>query len=342
MISQWRTLSWKQMLNLRADWPSLLAILLLPSVLEFLSSTNSGSITTAAGSTKLIECKIDNFLYCNYPMRINVEPDFAEDFNNDVHSSFSTFQMAASNVAIALGSDSDRMFFQGDDTGSTSKDGGEVKISSLEKASATWFHQENSAFTESFVNLFNQELDALGSDIRFEEAENPYAFEGKSAFDLRIGSFLPLLNTIGNDITNEKSSNMFFYLTRIGLLSSAFWTFQYIYWMIVSSATIGITALTAFVLDRDFDYAAYFVAAWWHISFAVFLGIIFKDKKYINLISIALLMRVLPFSSFLHWHSRKLKRPMIFLISSSASQSSSWLVPSLRFRLKLDPLYLLH
>jgi hypothetical protein len=143
-------------------------------------------------------------------MRINVEPDFAEDFNNDVDSSFSTFQMAASNVAIALGSDADRMFLQGDDTGSTSKDGGEVKISSLEKASATWFHQENSAFAKSFVNLFNQELDALGSDIRFEEAENPYAFEGKSAFDLRIGSFLPLLNTIGNDITNEKSSNMFF------------------------------------------------------------------------------------------------------------------------------------
>jgi len=184
ILSQLATLFWKQRVCFRTDLPSLVAVLILPSILLFLSSTNSGTDVSSVESLDLVECKIDNLLYCNYPMRINVNADFSEDsYFNDVDSPspedvLSTLDKAASKVAENLGSDFESFFlFDGEEPNDpTTKVGAEVNISSPNAATAVWYLGENSAFAQKLVTLFNQELQAVGNDIIFEEIENPYQY----------------------------------------------------------------------------------------------------------------------------------------------------------------------
>ena len=291
MLNHLRLLFWKQRVNFRADLSYVIAVIVLPAVLLVLASTNSGSITKTAKSNELIECKIDNFLYCNYPLTISVDGSIQDDYYNDTDGIKSTFNVAMSNVAVALGSDMD-IIFKTDlyIENETTKDGGMVEIDSFESASVFWYNGENNIFAQNFVNLANQELEKVGNTIRFQEGDNPYEYEASGGFDLRVGTFLLLLRAVGNEITRERSSNMYNYMTRSGLLQSAFWIFQYVWWMIVASISIGITAIVALLLDMDVDVDAYFVSAWWHIALAAFLGTIFKEKKYFDLATIAILI----------------------------------------------------
>jgi len=132
----------------------------------------------------------------------------------------------------------------------------------------------------------------VNNAIRFEQVDNPYAYEGggESSFDLRIGTFILLIQIVGSQITNEKSTNMFFYLTRAGLLPSAFWIFQYLYWMAVSSVSIGLAALVGLMIDKEIEVGAYFVAAWFHLAFAMVIGSTTKNKKFVNMASISFLI----------------------------------------------------
>lgn len=290
LFSQLKTLFWKQRVNLRADLASVLAVLFLPSVLLFLSSTNSGSSITS-NSLELVECKIDNLLYCNYPMTLTVASDFSNEFYQDVDSVASTFRVAASNVAESLGSDFESLFVEGDEElEPTRKLGGMVTISNKTFASALWWTGENTAFAQMFVSKFNEELSASNNNIRFETSDISFDYDGGSAFDLRIGTFLLLIQIVGSQITNEKMTNMYFYMTRAGMLPVVFWSFQYIFWMIVSAFSIGITALAGLALDIEIQIGAHFVAAWFHIAFAVLLGSIFKNKKFVNMSSIIFLL----------------------------------------------------
>ena len=298
MLAQLKVLFWKQRINLRADWPFVVATLILPSVLLFLASTSSGTITTRAKSNELIECKIDNFLYCNYPMTFEIDWSIKDQYENDENNIKSTFEEAMSNVAIELGSDIDTMFktekYEGS---STTKDAGQVKIESLDSASVFWFNGENDVFAETFINQANLQLEQIGNSIRFEETDNPYEYEPGSGFDLRVGTFLLILRAVGNQVAQERSSGMYYYTTRSGLLPSVFWIFQYVWWMIVSSISIGATVLTTVILGMDIDIGAYFISAWWHIAFAILLCTIFKEKKYFNLATIIVLVAgfILPF-----------------------------------------------
>lgn len=276
------------MVNLRADYPSLLATLLLPSVLLYLSSTNSGSIASSNSPSNLIPCKIDNFLYCNYPMTFDVISEFREDFNNDINSIRTTLIEATNNVAEILGSTFDELFPNPMDD-PTSKNAGDVKVLSNSTASVVWYNGVNNAFAQNFVNLMNQELAKAGSPIEFEELNNLNEYEMDIGFDLRIGSFLLLLQSVGGHITSETSSNLYFFFSRAGMLSSAFWMFQYLYWMAVASLMIGITAIFGEIIGESIQVDAYFIAAWFHIAIAIFLASIFKNKKIVNMASFFLL-----------------------------------------------------
>jgi len=276
--------------NLRSDYPSLLATLLLPSILLYLSSTNSGSIASSNSPTKLIECKIDNFLYCNYPMTLDIISELQDDFNNDTNSIKSTLIEATNNVAEILGSTFDELFPKNPMDDPTSKNAGDVKVLSNNTASVVWYNGENNAFAQNFVNLMNQELEKAGNPIQFEEFDNPYEYErGMIGFDLRIGSFLLLLQSIGGHITSETSSNLYFFFSRAGMLPFAFWMFQYLYWMAVASLTIGITAIFGEFIGESIQVNAYFISAWFHIAFAVLIASIFKNKKIVNMASYFLL-----------------------------------------------------
>jgi len=66
--------------------------------------------------------------------------------------------------------------------------------------------------------------------------------------------------------------------------------FQYLYWMLVASVSIGITAIFSAIIDTEMQVGAYFVAAWFHVALSVFLTSIFKNKKAINMVSLALLL----------------------------------------------------
>lgn len=277
------------MVNLRSDYPSLLVTLLLPSVLLYLSSTNSGSSIASSNSpTKLIPCKIDNFLYCNYPMTFDVVSEFREDFNNDINSIQTTLIEATNNVAEILGMTFDELFPNPMDD-PTSKNAGDVRVLSNTTASVVWYNGVNNAFAQNFVNLMNQELVKAGNPIQFEELDNPYEYEMDIGFDLRVGSFLLLLQSVGGHITSETSSNLYLFFSRAGMRPSAFWMFQYLYWMAVASLTIGFTTIFGEIIGESIQANAYFIAGWFHIAFAVFLASIFKNKKIVNMASFSLL-----------------------------------------------------
>lgn len=288
ILSQLASLFWKQKVNLRADIASIIAIFLLPSILLYLSSTNSGTATTE--STDLIECKIDNFLYCNYPMGVSVSSQFDEDFDSDVNSTSTTFNVAASVVAEKFGSDYKSLFGYEENADPTIKNAGTVTVENSTSATVFWNVGDNPVFTQKFITLFNEELKSVGNGIQFEETDNPYEYEASTAFDLRIGSFLLLFQAVGGHITSETSSNLYVYFTRAGLLPLVFWSFQYVYYMIIASIAIGIAAIMGVILDKDIQVGAYFVAAWFHVSLAVFFASISKNKKIVNIASYILII----------------------------------------------------
>lgn len=221
-------------------------------------------------------------------MTFDVISEFREDFNNDTNSIQTTLIEATNNVAEILGSTFDELFPNPMDD-PTLKNAGDVKVLSNRTASVVWYNGENNAFAQNFVNLMNQELRKAGNPIQVEELDNPYEYERGIGFDLRIGSFLLLLQSVGGHITSETSSNLYFFFSRAGMLPSAFWMFQYLYWMAVASLAIGITAIFSEIIGENIQTNAYFIAAWFHIAFAVFLASIYKNKKIVNMASFFLL-----------------------------------------------------
>lgn len=219
--------------------------------------------------------------------------DTSSSFNNEFYSSdvSTTFLAAAENVAERLGTDYETLFGDTAAEDRTVKVGGSITVQDATSADVVWWNGKNDVFAENFIKIFNEELLALNNDITFAESENPFLPpEDNSSFDLRVGTFLLLVQTIGGHITNEKSTNMYFYLTRNGLLPSAFWLFQYVFWMAISSVTIGITALFGFLVGAEIEVGPYFVGAWFHIAFAVLLGSVLKNKKFVNMTSFFLLI----------------------------------------------------
>lgn len=293
-LSQLELLLWKQRRLLRAEFSTLFVTIALPSILLYLASANSGSFSVQ-NSLDLVECKIDNLLYCNYPMAIRVH---GANANAGIDSSF---QLAADNVAKTLsgGSLSSDQFFVKESSGvkveRPSKIGGEITIkdSDPNSAKASWYYGSNPSFASRFVELFNAELEAAGSTIQFEDnTENPYEYDSSAnnLFDVKVCSFLVLLQSVGNRITAEKTSSMYYYITQAGLLPSVFWIFEYVYWMTIASISIGVTALFAEVVGKEVQIGAYFVSAWWHISVGIFLGSILRTKTFVTIFSFVLLM----------------------------------------------------
>ncbi len=224
-------------------------------------------------------------------MSIEVSDEFSQDFESNVDDVAATFKTAASNVANALGSDYDSFFYQseiGHELG-TSKSGGSLTLLNSESAIAVWNFGKNDAFSEYFVNLFNKELIAVNNNIQLKEIviDTPPPTQ---TVDLRAGMYLPLIQVIGNQVTEEKSSNMYFYSTRAGMLPCVFWFFQYAYWMVVSTISIAITSIVGLILNSKIEVGAHFVGAFFHIAFAVLLGTIFTNKKYVLVATIIMMI----------------------------------------------------
>eukprot|EP00553_Chaetoceros_curvisetus_P011157 CAMPEP_0204639814 /NCGR_PEP_ID=MMETSP0717-20131115/44489_1 /ASSEMBLY_ACC=CAM_ASM_000666 /TAXON_ID=230516 /ORGANISM="Chaetoceros curvisetus" /LENGTH=214 /DNA_ID=CAMNT_0051660031 /DNA_START=18 /DNA_END=659 /DNA_ORIENTATION=+ len=214
-------------------------------------------------------------------MTIDAGVDFQDDYwnDNDADSTRSKVETAASKVAERLGSDYETFFERFEDRHPTTKEGARIEVYNATFATAVWWTGENNAFAKQFVDMFNEELDNVGSDVQFAEVDNPYAYEGEggnSGFDLRIGSFLLLLQAVGGQITSETSTDLLFYFTRAGLLPGVYWAFQYLYWMIIGSITIGVTAIFGVVMDKQIEVGPYFIAAWFHIAFAIWISSMFK------------------------------------------------------------------
>lgn len=215
---------------------------------------------------------------------------------------------AASKVAQELGIDANAFFPPGERDGielhdyPTKKIGGHIEIQNTTYATAQWYFGTNTKFEQHFSTLFNNELSLLNNTIRVDAIDSPFnpnassgAEEGdqqppSSGLDLRVGSFLLLLQIVGGHITNEKTTNMYYYMTRIGMLPTAFWLFQYLYYLVLSLIMIGITTLVGLIVGKDVDFVAYLIGSWFNIAFAALLGSIFKNKKVINLGSFFLLI----------------------------------------------------
>ncbi len=221
-------------------------------------------------------------------MSFSASNEFSEEFYSDTNSIQTTLSQATDSVARILGSTFEELF-RGPLDDPTVKNAGDVKVLNNSTASVVWYQGENDLFAQNFVNLMNQELAKLGNPIKFEEIDNPYEYEGSDAFDLRVAGFLLLLQSVGGHITSETSTNLYSYFTRAGMLPSVFWIFQYLYWMVVASVTIGVTAIFGEIVGKSIQVDAYFIAAWFHIAIAVFLTSIFKNKKVVNMASFALL-----------------------------------------------------
>ena len=273
------TMLWKQVIvDRRKDMITIIAAILLPSVLMFLSATNSGlSPTSDINSIKIEECKADSFLYCNYPIQPVIDPIFFENKSKTVME----LEEAASNVAGQLGLTYDTLFAT--NVSFPTRTGGLMTLVNETYATLRWFGQdENTKFSDLMIGSLNSELELVNSTIRFEYEENPFRYTGNQAFDLRFASFFLILQAVAQRITTDKTTNMYFYLTRVGLLPSVYWLCQYIYFMAIASLSIAMTLLPTKLSGRSIDIGGYFVSAWFHITLGVLVGIIFKNKGHVN------------------------------------------------------------
>lgn len=283
IFHQLKVLLWLKQCTARSDYPSILSILILPSILLILSS--SGGVSTTNENT-LVECTAKSFLYCNYPMGISFDQSF---YPLETNAAVATLKVAASNVAESFGSDYDTLFPS--EVEFPFKYGGSVDVKNDTDSTVTWYIGKSKSFPITFLDRLNTELESLGGSIRFEEGTNEYEYEDPNVWDLKIASFFLLFQTSAQSITTDKFSNMYFYLQRMGLRTTVYWIFQYLYWMALGSLTILVTFVFSKIIGQDFDNSVgYFLSAWFHVSLGVFLGTIFRNKKFINIATTVLLV----------------------------------------------------
>jgi len=219
-----------------------------------------------------------------------------------------TLQEAASNVAQSYGSDYDTVFPNNIEF--PERVGAQIMIKSTnETSTVTWYYGKSPTFASTFITRLNNELKELNNVIRFEEGINEYEYEDPNVFDLKVASFFLLMQTVAQGITTDKFSNMYFYLNRMGMRTNAYWSFQYIWWMILGSIAILIIFIFSKIIRRDFDNTVgYFLSMWFHVSLGVLLGVIFRNKKYVNIATTVLL--IVGFVA-----------PIVFVFALSQSQS---------------------
>ena len=135
LLSQLKTLLWLRRCTARSDYPTIISVLLVPSILLLLSSTSSSTGSVSKKNT-LVECTAASFLYCNYPMSINF--DDASFYPLETNPIVATLQEAASNVAQSYGSDYDTVFQN--DVEFPERVGASIMIkSSNETSTVTWY-----------------------------------------------------------------------------------------------------------------------------------------------------------------------------------------------------------
>lgn len=224
------------------------------------------------------ECKFDSFLYCNYPINI-VIPEFIQENRTDI---VTDLNVAATNVAELLGSSFETIFPESIEF--PQKVGGKIELMNETTADIIWWsNDKNVIFPDKMITALNEELESLGNPLRFKEQENPFIFEGSQGFDWRVATFFALLQPIAIRIATDKSSNMYYYLIRVGLLPSVYWIFQYLYFMAIASVSVVLAIIISISTGRDINIAGYFISAWFHVTFGIFLSSFLKKKERINM-----------------------------------------------------------
>jgi len=276
IIRQFGLLFWKQaIVDRRKDMKTILSIILLPSVFIFLSSTNGGSSSVIVDEFR--ECKFDSLVYCNYPISI-VIPKFVQENRTDV---VTDLKLAAVKVAGQLGSSFETIFPENVDF--PQRFGGKIELTNETAAEITWWSPDkNLVFPDRMITALNKELTSLDNPLRFKVQDSPFTFEGSQGFDWRVATFFALLHPVAIRIATDKTSNMYYYFTRVGLLPSVYWIFQYLYFIVIASLSIVLAVVISVGTGKDINIAGYFISAWFHVTFGIFLSSFLKKKERIN------------------------------------------------------------
>lgn len=282
MLSQVKLLAWKQFVVVRTE-RSFYLLLVLPAILTAISSTLKFGVSTST-STDLVECKIDNLMgYCNYPMKVVFDPPtFQDEFESDMEL-IAHFKTSADRVAKYFGTDYDTLFPEPDELDPTSKWGGEVIIS--EEDLPTYGHRtnigRNDEFDELFINKLNGNPDLGGATT----TSHPFP-----SFDLTFFAYIIILSYAANVILEEKETNMYYYLTRAGLLQSVYWLTQYTFWILFILISTTLQYFAARLTQVGSHFPTEFIKVWFFVCVGLIYGAIFKERKYLNAGIIVLFM----------------------------------------------------
>lgn len=247
---------------LRTEWLSASTMVLLPAILMYLSSTNSGD-TAPSNSDKARVCKVDNLLYCNYPLIVDLDEPF-ENYTESPEDSptIQALLSAGEKVANDLGVDTGKepFLWLNEEVGDLYKSGGFIIVDNETHAQVIFTGGENSVFPDMYVEKFNSYLKEEMSThneseiLQLETEPNPYNYVNMNVFDLRIASFFLLFQSSAQSICQDRSEKMYFYLTRSGLRPLVYWIFQTIYYSFLGFLSVGVAVVVAEGTEKGLLY----------------------------------------------------------------------------------------